>query len=198
MAFIITAPSGTGKSTLIKRFINEFPEFVFSISYTTRKPRPGEKDGREYYFVSEETFIDLLQKGFFAEWARVYGNYYGTPLQKTQEVLAKGEDILFDIDVQGARQLRSNLEQGVYVFLFPPSKEELETRLANRGSDDQKTITKRVQKAYEEIRTADEFDYWILNDQIETAYEKLRSIYLAEQCKPEYNDQIFTFLDSNW
>lgn len=198
MAFVITAPSGTGKSTLIQKLVKEFPDFVFSISYTTRKPRPGEQEGREYHFVNQETFLELLQKGFFAEWARVHGNYYGTPLQKTLEIMEQGQDILFDIDVQGARQLRASLEQGVFVFLLPPAKEELEDRLVNRGSDDRETISKRIQKAYQELRTAVEFDYWVMNDQVEKAYSRLRSICLAEKCKPRYNYRLLESLIATW
>ncbi len=198
LALIITAPSGTGKSTLIQSLVREFTDFVFSISYTTRQPRPGEQDGREYHFVSQETFLDLLQKGFFAEWAMVHGHYYGTPLQKTLEIMDRGEDILFDIDVQGARQLRVSLEQGVFVFLLPPAKKDLEERLLKRGSDDRETISRRMEKAYQEIRTASEFDYWVMNDRIEAAYLRLKSIYLAEKCRPKYNNRLFESLIATW
>lgn len=198
MAFVITAPSGTGKSTLIQRLVKEFPDFVFSISYTTRNPRSGEQHGREYHFVSQERFLDLLDQGFFAEWAKVHGHYYGTPLQTTLEVLGRGDDILFDIDVQGARQLKANLKQGVFVFLLPPSKDALMERLQKRGSDDSQTISRRVHKAYEEIQAAYEFDYWIMNDQLGVAYDKLRAIYLAEQCRTRGHLGVLESLSLTW
>jgi guanylate kinase len=179
VALVISAPSGTGKSTLVRRLLDEFPHFSFSVSYTTRTPRPGEVDGREYHFVDEPRFLELVEEGFFAEWAKVYSNYYGTPLGATLESLKQGTDLLFDIDVQGARQLRSNLAFGEYIFIWPPSRQALEERLRKRGSDDRKAVEERLEQAAGELQAAKDFDYWVLNDELEAAYARLRCIYLA-------------------
>ncbi len=184
IALIISAPSGTGKSTLVKRFLSEFPHFSFSISYTTRAPRPGEVDGREYHFVDESRFLELVEEGFFAEWAKVYSNYYGTPLTSTLDLLRQGSDLLFDIDVQGARQLKSNLQLGEYVFIWPPSRQALEERLCKRGSDTPEAMQERLEQAAIELQAAEDFDYWVLNDDLETAYSRLRCIYLAAASRP--------------
>lgn len=133
IALVISAPSGTGKTTLIKRLRKEFPNFGYSISCTTRAPREGEVDGKDYHFLSRERFVELRDQGHFAEWAEVHGNFYGTPLPPVREMLAKGQDILFDIDVQGAAQLRKNMPDARFLFILPPSMEELERRLHGRG-----------------------------------------------------------------
>jgi len=184
VALVISAPSGTGKSTLVKRLLEEFPHFSFSVSYTTRAPRPGEVDGREYHFVDEPRFLELVEEGFFAEWAKVYSNYYGTPLRATLERLEQGIDLLFDIDVQGARQLRTNLGFGEYIFIWPPSRQALENRLRRRGSDAKEVVEERLEQAAEELRAAQHFDYWVLNDDLEAAYSRLRCIYLAACSRP--------------
>ncbi len=184
--FVLCAPSGTGKSTLVRRLVAEFPNFAFSVSCTTRAPRPSERDGHDYHFLSHEEFIRRRETGFFAEWAEVHGNLYGTPKAATLELLAAGRDVLFDIDVQGARQLRSSLGQGAYVFLFPPSPEELSRRLLGRGTETPQSLARRMAAAKDEIAHSPEFDYWIVNDDLETAYQQLRAIYLAEKCRPQY------------
>ena len=198
LALIICAPSATGKSTLIKRLTEEFPDFAFSVSYTTRPPREGERDGREYTFVDREAFIELTEKHFFAEWAQVHSNFYGTPLRETLETLRSGRDMLFDIDVQGARQLKENLKVGAYVFLLPPSRGELNRRMELRDSEDEADRAQRMQQAGDELRMADEFDYWIVNDDVDQAYAKLRCIYLAEKCRPKYNPELVSGLLQQW
>ena len=140
IALVISAPSGTGKTTLIKRLRKEFPNFGYSISCTTRAPREGEVDGKDYHFLSRERFVELRDQGHFAEWAEVHGNFYGTPLPPVREMLAKGQDILFDIDVQGAAQLRKNMPDARFLFILPPSMEELERRLRGRGLDGVKLV----------------------------------------------------------
>ncbi|NJB69454.1 guanylate kinase [Desulfobaculum xiamenense] len=186
LMLVICAPSGTGKSTLIKRLREEFPRISFSISYTTRAPRAGERNGVDYHFVSMENFRSLAAEGFFAEWAEVHGNCYGTPKQAIIDLLEEGQDILFDIDVQGAAQLRENMEEGCYVFLFPPSMAALRQRLENRNTDDDKTIRRRIENAPGEIAQSDQFDYWIVNDDLDYAYRLLKSVYLAEGTRPCY------------
>lgn len=184
---ILSGPSGAGKSTLLKKLRLEFDNFFFSVSYTTRLPRPGEVNGQDYHFVPRERFLELRKKGFFAEWAKVHGNFYGTPLQPVQDALRRGEDIVFDIDVQGARQLQNSLEHGVYVFVFPPSRKILEERLQGRGSECEADFVRRIRQAREEVIAAQEFDYWLVNADLEAAYDGLRSIYLAERLRKERN-----------
>lgn len=187
LMLVICAPSGTGKSTLIHRLINEFPNFTFSISCTTRQPRPGEIHGQDYSFLTQDEFLARREAGFFAEWAEVHGNLYGTPRQATEEILAAGRDLLFDIDVQGARQVRASMHQGCFVFLFPPSKAELTRRLTNRGTETEASVAKRLAGAQHEIAASHDFDHWIVNTDVDTAYDQLRAIYLAEKTRPRYN-----------
>ena len=183
--YVLCAPSGAGKSTLVSMLLKEFDAFSFSVSFTTRAPREGEVNGREYRFVSREDFQQLIQAGFFAEWAEVHCNLYGTPRQATLEEFEAGRDMLFDIDIQGARQLRQNLQVGVSIFILPPSIDVLAQRLRTRNTEDQETIARRVQAAREEILAASEFDYWLVNDDLNQAYDRLRAVYLAEKCRPE-------------
>lgn len=195
---VLSAPSGTGKSTLIQRLTAEFPHFAFSVSYTTRAPRSGEIDGREYHFVTHERFHNLAAQNHFAEWAEVHGNCYGTPRQATLDTLAAGRHLLFDIDVQGASQLKANLEQGTFVFLLPPSRAALEQRLQKRGSDDETTIRKRLENARQEITAATEFDHWIVNDDLERAYDALRAVYLAQTTRPTAQPGLTESIIATW
>ncbi len=179
----ISAPSGTGKSTLINMLIREQPEFGFSVSYTTRKPRKGEISGKDYFFVSPEEFTRLIDQDFFAEWARVHGNYYGTPGPKVLDALNAGQSLVFDIDVQGAAQLKMNLKTGLFVFIFPPSLKILEQRLRKRGTDNPETIRTRIKNAEQEILKSSLFDYWIVNHELRTAFNDLKSIIRAERLR---------------
>ena len=181
---VVCAPSGAGKTTLVQRLLTEFPSFGFSISCTTRKPRGSEQDGKDYHFISEEEFLQRRDQGFFAEWAKVHDHYYGTPLEPIRQLLGAGRDILFDIDVQGAAQLRLVLPHIRCVFLFPPSLRELERRLRSRGTDDENSIVHRLANAEKEIRQSHWFDAWIVNDDIDRAYDQLRSFYLASGQMP--------------
>jgi guanylate kinase len=183
---VLSAPSGTGKSTLIRRLTSEHPEFGFSTSYTTRAPREGEVNGREYWFCSREEFKRLIEQEFFAEWARVHDNYYGTPKEPVLKAVENGQSLVFDIDVQGARQLKDSLGFGCYVFLFPPSLEELEKRLLKRGTDEADKIRTRLENAIAEIKQSEYFDYWVINDDLDQTYELLWCIIRAELCRPEY------------
>lgn len=182
---VVCAPSGAGKSTLLTRLRDEFPSIVYSISATTRAPRKGEVDGRDYHFLTRPRFEELRDQGYFAEWAVVHGNLYGTPKAPVLEALWDGRDVLFDIDVDGAAQLRHNFEKGAYVFILPPSREELQRRLRGRGTDSPETVALRLDNALGELRAAPEFDYWVVNDVLDEAYADLRAIYLAEGNRPE-------------
>ena len=198
MMLVISAPSGTGKSTLIRRLTAEFSAFAFSVSCTTRAPRPGEVDGREYHFLTREEFEARRGKGFFAEWAEVHGNLYGTPRQTTADLLSAGRDVIFDIDVQGARQLKASMGQGCYVFIFPPSRETLERRLTGRGTDSAEVVARRLAAAQGEVGDSHWFDHWIVNDDLQQAYDRLRAVYLAEKTRPVYQRCWREELDRQW
>ena len=189
---VLCAPSGTGKTTLIQRLRAEFPNFGYSISCTTRAPRTGEVDGQDYFFISEHEFRARREQGYFAEWAQVHGNWYGTPLAPVQQRLAAGQDMLFDIDVQGAAQLHLSLADGHYAFLLPPSLSELEHRLRQRGTDDEASITRRLGNARLEIQQAHWFDAWIVNDNLDQAYDRLRAFYLAATLAPSCRPDLAT------
>lgn len=186
IVLVICAPSGAGKTTLVKKLREDFPHFGYSVSCTTRAPREGEVDGKDYQFLSRERFLALREEGYFAEWATVHGNYYGTPLAPTLDMLHKGRDVIFDIDVQGAAQLRLTLPQGLYVFILPPSLPELEQRLRNRGSESEETLQQRLGNALHEMRQAHWFDAWVVNDDLSVAYDQLRAAYLAATLKPQH------------
>ncbi len=198
VALIICSPSGGGKSTLISKLIRDFPNFSFSVSYTTRHARPEEQHGRDYCFVEPSEFERLVQNGFFAEWATVHGKSYGTPLQPVLDTLASGRDMIFDIDVQGAAQLQSSIKSQVSIFLFPPSRQILEQRLSKRGSEDPQKRKARLQAAYAEIEAAPMFTYWVLNQDLHTAYERLKSIYLAEKCRSKRNQALLHAVLATW
>ncbi len=195
---IVCAPSGAGKTTLISKLRQEFPRFGFSISCTTRDPRPGEVDGQDYHFISKHTFAERCQQGYFAEWANVFGNMYGTPLLPVQKALEKGQDLLFDIDVQGAAQLRLAFPQGRFVFILPPSLDELEKRLRKRNTDSPESIAKRLTRAQAELQEAHWFDAWVHNDNVDTAYDALRSVYLAATLEPRLTPQRVTSIIERW
>jgi guanylate kinase len=195
---VISAPSGAGKSTLIARLRKEFPGFAFSVSCTTRPPREGEVNGRDYHFITKDLFLDRISSGSFAEWAEVHGNYYGTPKQEVRDTLAGGRDMILDIDVQGARQVRENMDGGCFVFLFPPSREALKSRLAGRGTDSEEVIAKRLANAEEEIRQCTLFDHWIVNDDLDRAFEELRAVYLAAKTRPDCNPSLLTSILDTW
>lgn len=197
VALVVCAPSGTGKTTLVKRLLGDFLGFAYSVSYTTRQARQGEVDGKDYHFVDRATFDRLREADFFAEWAEVHGNCYGTPLKPVQDLLAAGKDLLFDIDVQGARQLRGKLE-GLFVFILPPSREVLEKRLSGRGTDDVQTIARRMKNAGAELRAADDFDVWIVNNDLEEAYQQLRAAFVAETLRPRYRPNLAAQLLVGW
>ncbi len=191
---VICAPSGAGKTTLIKRLRDEFPNFGYSISYTTRMPREGEVHGKDYHFVSVNEFKEKKDAEFFAEWAKVHGNSYGTPLQETRDILSSGKDLIFDVDVQGASQLRLTLPSAVYVFILPPSVAELKRRLTSRGSNTPEQINQRVTNALYEMHEAHLFDYLIVNDDLEKAYDQLRSIFVAATLLPSHNADLLAKL----
>jgi guanylate kinase len=181
---IISSPSGAGKTTLTRRLLEEFSEFRFSVSHTTRQPRANEVDGQDYHFVDEDTFRGIVDDDGFAEWAEVHSNLYGTSV--TEIDLARQTDksgVLFDVDYQGARQIKEKFPHAVGVFILPPSMDELRRRLDGRGSDDADSRRRRFDKAREEIGHYPFFDYMIVNDELQRALTELRGIVLAEGCR---------------
>lgn len=184
--FIISSPSGAGKSTLVNRLFKELAPvhpMKFSISHTTRQPRPGETDGVEYHFTTVENFRKMIDDNGFLEWAKVFDNYYGTSRSAVEENLKNGTDVFLDIDWQGARQIRAKFPETRTVFILPPSLEILRQRLEKRGQDSMEVINGRMKKAREEIIHYDEYDYVIVNDVLDEAYSQLKSIVIAEQAK---------------
>lgn len=181
--FIISAPSGTGKTSLCRELIDIFPELRHSISFTTRPKRPGERDGVDYHFVSPETFARMVAQGAFAEWAEVHGNRYGTALETLESFRRQGADVLLDIDCQGAAQLKQNYREGIYIFILPPGLEELRRRLKGRNTDAPEVIERRIANARGEIEQAVWYDYLVINDDFDQALKELKSIVVAERCR---------------
>jgi guanylate kinase len=183
LLFIVSAPSGAGKTTLCKELAGVMPGLSHSISHTTRKPRPGEVEGEHYYFVSGEEFKCIADSGGFVEWATVHGNLYGTSKGELERLFALGRDVILDIDTQGAMQVRGSDMGGVFIFILPPSMEELERRLRGRDSDDEAEIKRRLARAVDEIKSFDEYDYIIVNDNLMSALESLKSVVIAEKAR---------------
>lgn len=181
--FVISAPSGTGKSTLARRVLESVPGLAFSVSFTTRPRRAGEESGREYHFVEEPRFDAMIDSGELLEWAPVFGRKYGTGRLATQEVLASGRDLLLDIDVQGAAQVRRSGLVSVSVFVLPPDFSTLEDRLRRRGSEDPADLALRLREARREAMEYDQFDYAVLNADLEAASGELASIVRAERAR---------------
>ncbi len=190
IALVLSAPSGAGKTTLIKRLLAEFPQLGAAVSRTPRPPRQGEAHGKDYFFLSREEFERRRAEQFFAEWAEVHGNFYGTPLAPVKEMLRQGQDVLFDIDVQGAAQLKLTLEEAAFVFILPPSKAELERRLRGRGLDDEDTIQRRLGNARREMLEARWYGALVVNDDLDAAYDALRAVYLAATLAPGRNPRL--------
>ena len=181
---IISSPSGAGKTTLTRRVLQEFSEFRFSVSHTTRQPRAEEVDGQDYHFVDENAFRAIIDDNGFAEWAEVHGNLYGTRVTEIELARAAGNSgVLFDVDYQGARQIKEKFPHAVGVFILPPSMQELRRRLDGRASDDAESRQRRFDKAREEIGHSPFFDYMIVNDELQRAITELRGIVLAEGCR---------------
>lgn len=185
LLLILSSPSGAGKTSLSNRLRGEFAKLRFSVSHTTRKPRPTELDGREYHFVDRDRFESMIAENAFAEHAHVHGNLYGTSVREIERARTEAEGVIFDIDYQGARQIKATYPEAVGVFILPPSLEELERRLRGRGTEDEAATARRLLAAKQEIAHYAFFDYVIVNDDFEQAYGKLRGVVLAERCRRE-------------
>jgi guanylate kinase len=195
--FIVSAPSGSGKSTLVARLLATVPELMFSVSYTTRKPRGQEVDGESYHFVSREAFEAMLARDEFLEWAQVFGNYYGTHRGILESARTLQRDLVLDIDVQGARQLKAKIPGAVTVFILAPSREVLEQRLRARSEDRDDVIARRLKEAAEEIRKYEDYDYVLINRELAEAEATLSAIVRAERARrTRIEDQIRPILET--
>ena len=182
--FIICGPSGVGKGTVVARLLASDPTLYFSISATTRAPRPGEEDGVHYHFLTKEKFESWIAAGDFLEHAQFVGNLYGTPRLFVDQAMERGQDVLLDIEIQGAEQVRQKRPDAVRIYVAPPSWEELERRLIGRGTEDMEKVRSRLARGKEEFAAAKDFDYFVINDTVEHAVEEIRAIMTAEHCRP--------------
>lgn len=196
LLIVVSGPSGTGKGTVCGELLDSTPELAYSISATTRAPRAGEVDGKNYYFLTKERFEELIAEGGFLEYANVYGNYYGTPLVKIQERLAEGDDILLEIDTQGALEVMKKCPYGLFIFLLPPSLGELERRIRGRGSETEESLKKRLGNAKAEIAVGEKYKYVVVNDTVKKAVARIKSIIVAEHALTEKNKELFEELEA--
>jgi guanylate kinase len=197
LVFILSAPSGAGKTTLIRKVMEELLGLQFSVSYTTRPPRAGEKEGKDYHFVSSSHFLKMVERGDFLEWAEILGNYYGTERPNLEKLGLEEKDLIMDIDIQGARKVLQEMSHAVAVFILPPSPEALRERLVGRGLDLPEVIQRRLTNAKKEIEEAHRYRYVILNERLEEAVETLKAIILAERCQKEKRS-IFEIKIKEW
>lgn len=182
---VVSAPSGAGKSSICQKMLELCPQLKFSISYTTRSPRPGEKDGKDYYFVSREKFLRRVGRGEFVEWVENFGNLYGTSRKTMEKHLAKGKDLLLDVEPRGAKKIKKVFKKGIFVFILPPSRADLMKRLKRRGHESKEVIKTRLAQAESELREISWYDYVIFNKDLDKAVEQLKAIYIAEKCRKE-------------
>lgn len=182
---VLAGPSGAGKTTIARMLVTRHPEFVFSVSATTRSPRAGEEDGRDYDFVSRDAFQAMVRNGDLVEWAEVHGNLYGTPRRNLERALDEDRYVVLDIDVQGAEQIRERMPEALLVFVFPPSAEELRERLAGRGTEAWDEVRRRLRTAERELEQGADFDYIIANENLEQAVQRVRTIVEAEGYRSE-------------
>ncbi len=183
LVFIVSAPSGTGKTTLVRRVMEELPNLKFSVSYTTRPARANEREGEDYHFISPSTFETMVERDQFLEWAEVLGNRYGTAWANVERLAREGMDLILDIDTQGARKVAKEIDRSVLIFILPPSPEALQERLVKRGLDAIDKIQFRLANARREIEESCWYEYVIVNEKLEDAVEKLKAIIIAERCR---------------
>ncbi|HLS10392.1 guanylate kinase [Lentibacillus sp.] len=183
--FILSGPSGVGKGTVRRELFNRANDLAYSISMTTREKRPGEAEGVDYFYKTNEEFEQLIEAGQLLEYAKFVNNYYGTPRKYVEDTLQEGKDVFLEIEVQGAMQVKKNFPEGVFIFLFPPSLEELKNRIVERGTESQESVLKRLKEARKEIDMMDAYDYVVVNDDVDAAVTKIQSIIQSEHCKRE-------------
>ena len=180
---VLSAPSGAGKTTIIKEVRDRMGPMGYSVSHTSRKPRPGEKNGVHYHFVTPQVFEEMVERGDFVEWAKVYGDYYGTSRKALEEELQKGLDILLDVDPVGARNIKQQFPEAILIFIVPPSLEELKRRLIRRGTESAEAVAKRLQRAEAEVAEATYYDYVVINDDLGNAVADVMAIVRAGRCR---------------
>jgi len=183
--FILSGPSGVGKGTVRRELFERANDLAYSISMTTRKMRPGEAEGVDYFYKTNDEFEQMIEAGQLLEYARFVNNYYGTPRKYVEDTLQDGKDVFLEIEVQGAVQVKENFPEGVFIFLFPPSLEELKNRIVERGTESQELVLKRLKEAQKEIDMMDAYDYVVVNDDVDAAVTKIQSIIQSEHCKRE-------------
>ena len=180
---VISGPSGAGKGTICKALLEKHQNIYLSVSATTRSPRDGEIDGINYYFLTKESFEEKVAQNGFLEYANVHGNFYGTPKVNVEKMLEEGKDVILEIDIQGALQVKENFKEGVFIFILPPSMEELKKRIIKRGSETEESLMTRFKNAYKEINYVSKYNYAVVNDTLELAVSKVESIIAAEKCR---------------
>lgn len=197
LLIVISGPSGTGKGTVCKKLL-EKNDIWMSVSATTRIPRKGEIDGVNYYFLTKKDFESKIKNKDFLEYAEVYGNYYGTPKGRALEAIEQGKDVLLEIDIQGALKVKKNYKEGIFIFILPPSMEELKHRIINRGSETAESLTTRFKSAYKEINYISKYNYAVVNDTVENTVKKIESIITAEKCKVyRVKNELINFKEGN-
>lgn len=183
LLIVLSGPSGAGKGTICRELLRQLPELVYSVSATSRQPRPGEVEGVHYYFRSREKFEEMLARNELLESAEFCGNYYGTPRFAVEQAIQAGKDVILEIEIQGALQVKRRFPQGVFIFIVPPSLDELSERIHKRGTEPEEVIEKRLTTAAHELEYISEYDYVVINDEVPNAVEKLKSILTAEKCR---------------
>lgn len=198
LLIVISGPSGAGKGTICRALLDKNPDIKLSVSCTTRNPRQNEVEGINYYFITKEKFKEMIDADEFLEYAEVYDNFYGTPKAKVESILNEGKDIILEIDIQGALKVKEKYPEGVFVFIMPPSMEELKNRIKKRGSETEESLIKRFKSAFQEINYVANYNYVIVNDEVEKAVEKLEAIILAEKCRVDRLKGNYIFLQEGF
>ncbi|SCJ49374.1 Guanylate kinase [uncultured Clostridium sp.] len=183
LLIVVSGPSGAGKGTICKALLEKHDDLFISVSATTRQPRAGEVDGVNYHFITKEDFIKRVEQKDFLEYAEVYGNYYGTPKSRVEEMIDNGKNVILEIDIQGALKVKENFKEGVFIFILPPSMEELKQRIIKRGSETPESLMRRFKSAYQEINYISKYNYAVVNDVVDVAVSKIEGIITAEKCR---------------